>query len=346
MTTEAIRQIASYALHSGARMGPYLLLGIVLAAAIQSMIPAARLRQLFAAAGAWPVLVATVAAVSTPLCSCGTVSLMIPLLAAGVPWGPIFAWLIASPIISPTGVVLIGGTLGWDMAIAKILVGLILGVGGGLLANRLQTAGLLAGQSRVPVTVGLGAFSSEAAAASRGCCTAPAVPGASCCGATEDPSPCAASDARASACCEVGETVDPGPEKASRFIPVLLESLRSLLPIYVLFLLVAGAVGVLVPTEWITLAFGEDAAWGVPAAAALGMPLYTSVASAVPLTASLVDLGMARGAALAFLLTGPGASLPALSAVLIIARVRVMALYLMVLYSGSVAAAYLFGLWF
>lgn len=324
------------------RMGPYLLVGIVLAAALQSAIPAARLRKLFATAGVWPIVIATAAAVSTPLCSCGTVSIMIPLLAAGVPWGPVFAWLIASPIMGPTDLLLIGGTLGWDMAVTKLLVGLVLGVGGGLLADHLQAAGVLAGQSRVPVMVDVGGCTSEIAS-TQDCCLPPTptrevstFPGDAAC--------CVATDAPTATCCEA----DPGTdsEDAPGFVPVLMESLRSLLPIYVLFLLVAGAVSVLVPTEWITQLFGAGTAWGVPLAAALGTPLYTSVASAVPLTASLVELGMARRAALAFLLTGPGSSLPALSAVLIIARVRVVVLYIVLLYFGSVAAAYLFGLLF
>ena len=209
---EVIRGIAIYAQYSAMRMGPYLLVGIVLAAALQSAIPAARLRKLFATSGAWPIVIATAAAVSTPLCSCGTVSIMIPLLAAGVPWGPVFAWLIASPIMGPTDFLLIGGTLGWDMAVTKLLVGLVLGVG--LLVDHLQAVGLLAGQSRVPLTIDVGGYMSE-------------FPGTPDCWLppsttrekptfADDASCCAAADLSTAACCEA----DPGSQDAQGFVPV------------------------------------------------------------------------------------------------------------------------------
>lgn len=51
-----------------------------------------------------------------------------------------------------------------------------------------------------------------------------------------------------------------------------------------------------------------------------------------------MDMGMTRGAALAFLLTGAGASLPALGALLTVARARVAALYLGWLLVGSMLA--------
>lgn len=294
-----LNSVLNYMVTNGLSMGFYLLIGLILAAALESLVPAGKLHRYMNSYGVWPILIATVAAVTTPLCSCGTVSLMIPLLAVGVPWGPIFAWLIASPIISPTGFVLIGGALGWDLAVAKILAGLILGIGGGILANRLQMSGFLANQSRVPVNPVSGNTES--------CCA---------------------------------------KSRFSTFTGTLWKSARMLVPIFVLFLLVAGVIQVFIPTQWITGLFGPGRIWGVPTAALLGVPIYTNTAVAVPLTASFMGLGMSKAAALAFLLTGPGASLPALGAVLVIARRRIVALYLGLLFAGSILFAYLFELWF
>ncbi len=320
-----VTSILNYAATNGLNMGRYLLLGLVLTAALQSLVPSHKLHQMMTRSGAWPIVIASVAAVTTPLCSCGTISLMIPLLAAGVPWGPIFAWLIASPIISPTGFILVGGTLGWDLAIAKILVGLTLGIGGGILANKLQVSGFLANQSRVPST--------RPTEDSMECCSQDTASDFS--STPQDPTTSGHS-----------ETTAASENRLSTFIRILWESGRSLIPIFILFVLVAGVIETLMPTEWITGLFGPGRAWGVPVAAILGVPLYTGTASAVPLTASFMGLGMSRAAALAFILTGPGTSLPALGAVLVIARNRMVAAYLGILFGGSILSAYLFGLWF
>lgn len=285
------------------RMGGYLLAGIALAAAVQSLVPRQRLRDWFVKAGVWPVVLATGAAVATPLCSCSTVSLMIPLLAAGVPWGPVMAWLIASPMISPTGFVLIGGSLGWDLAVAKVAVAAFLGIAGGIGANAMQRRGWLDGQSRI---------------AAAGCEGA---------GATG-----------------IGSGMGHPSLRWLVFRGTLTRSLGQIVPVFALFVVVAAAVRVLVPTGWVTAAFGGQQAWAVPAAAALGVPLYASIASAVPLTASLLQLGMGRGAALALLLTGPGTSLPALAALFTIARARLIALYFAILFAGSIACAWVFEL--
>lgn len=326
---ELLREILAYVWSSGLSMGRYLALGLILAALLQSFVPSQKLHQLMAGHGLLAVIIASVAAVTTPLCSCGTVSIMIPLLAAGVPWGPIFAWLIASPVISPTGFALIGGTLGWHFAIAKVVAGLAMGVGGGVLANWLQGRGALAGQSRVPL-----AWSPS------GPCTPPGDRdgsgcGSACCGPS--------ADQEATSQGEVG--AKPGSSgRLKEFGDTLWSSARSLVPLFVLFIFVAGAIEVLVPTEWVAGLFGAGRAWGVPAAAVLGVPLYTSAASAVPLVSTLVNLGMSSGAALALILTGPGTSLPALGALLVIARVRLLALYLAVLFTSSIAFSLVFGL--
>jgi uncharacterized membrane protein YraQ (UPF0718 family) len=309
--TTVFPEIFAYAWSTVIRMGGYLIAGIAVAAAVQSLVPQNKLRAWFVRAGAWPVVLATAAAVTTPLCSCSTVSLMIPLLAAGVPWGPIMAWLIASPMISPTGFVLVGGTLGWDMAFAKVAVAVFLGVAGGVLANYLQRRGWLDGQSRIPAAaLQSGAFSEVAAGSAA----------------------------------EIGAGINTGMVRWLLFWRTFVKSLRQIVPIFTVFVFVAAAVRVLIPTDWVSTAFGGQQAWAIPAAAALGVPLYTSIASAVPLTASLLQLGMGRGAALALLLTGPGTSLPALAALFTVAKGRLIALYLVVLFGGSILSAWVFEL--
>jgi len=329
---------------SAVHMSPYLAAGLLLAAAVHAFVPQPRLKALFLRAGVWPVVLATAAAVTTPLCSCTTVSVMIPLLAAGVPWGPVFAWLIASPIVSPTGFMLVGGTLGWDMAVARVLVATVLGIAGGLGVDWLARLGWLSGQSRVMIAATVPGDEAAPVAAAGAVAANPPVAGPVAVAAA----PCGAGgslDGATAATAIPGSGLPAARRTWQAFGDSLGSSARTLVPIYVLFLVVAAAIRVLIPNSLITSVFGTGHNWAIPVAALLGMPLYTSIGSAVPMVTALVELGMARSAALAFLLTGPGTSLPALGALFAVAKGKVVALYLGLLLAAAIAAGVLFAAW-
>lgn len=79
----------------------------------------------------------------------------------------------------------------------------------------------------------------------------------------------------------------------------------------------------------------------VPLAALLGIPAYVNTEASLPLVAALVDGGMGSGAALAFLVTGAGTSLGAISGLFIIARKRVVGLVVSLLFAGAVVLGWL-----
>lgn len=101
----------------------------------------------------------------------------------------------------------------------------------------------------------------------------------------------------------------------------------------------------LVPTEVLTTYLGDNSIWSVPLAAALGVPMYLNTDASLPLVAGLMDGGMGAGAALAFLVTGAGTSVGAISGMLIIARGRVAALVIGSLWVGAILLSYLAPLW-
>jgi len=74
--------------------------------------------------------------------------------------------------------------------------------------------------------------------------------------------------------------------------------------------------------------------------------LYATCAAAVPVVDSLVAKGMSVGGALAFLITGPGTSAPALAAVLALSNRRVFLIYLTVLVVGALVLGYSYNLFF
>lgn len=101
------------------------------------------------------VLGATAAAVATPLCSCGTTAVLLGMLAGAMPWAPIVAFMVASPLTSPQELVYSAGLFGWKFAWAFFLASIFLGLLGGLIASAAEARGWLAGQSRIPAQSGI-----------------------------------------------------------------------------------------------------------------------------------------------------------------------------------------------
>lgn len=80
------------------------------------------------------------------------------------------------------------------------------------------------------------------------------------------------------------------------------------------YLIIGAAIGAiihgLVPTEWISTAFGEDHWWLIPIAAIVGIPLYIRLSSMLPISQILIMKGMALGPVMAMMISSAGASLP------------------------------------
>jgi len=86
---------------------------------------------------------------------------------------------------------------------------------------------------------------------------------------------------------------------------------------------------------------GGTTIWSVPLAALLGIPVYITSEGSLPMVAALMSGGLGSGSAMAFLITGAGTSLPAISGALVIARYRVVALVVTLLFTGAVLLGWL-----
>jgi uncharacterized membrane protein YraQ (UPF0718 family) len=100
----------------------------------------------------------------------------------------------------------------------------------------------------------------------------------------------------------------------------------------------------LIPARWVAAFFGSGNIYNIPLAATLGLPLYINTEASLPLVRALIDNGMSQGAALAFLITGSGTSIGAITGALTIARWRVIALVIGTLWVGSIVAGYAYNL--
>jgi uncharacterized membrane protein YraQ (UPF0718 family) len=63
------------------------------------------------------------------------------MMARQMPWAPIVAFMVASPLTSPEGLVYSAGLFGWPFALAFYLASIGLGLIGGLVAAMLESRG-------------------------------------------------------------------------------------------------------------------------------------------------------------------------------------------------------------
>jgi len=340
---ELPQYVANEVATSIAHNWPYLLFGVVSAAALKVYVGTDRVTALLRRRTDIAVAGSVTAAVATPFCSCGTTAVVISMLAASVPWAPVVAFMVASPLSSPDGLFLSAGLFGWPFAIYLVGASIVLGIAGGVAAHVAENAGLLKNQvrfaEREPAS-GCGSTCGSDAARPLPVQLPVQPPVQAACG-------CAGATARPS--------LGPGAASVAEFAPLwvrwrlpeLWHEIREMGPRMVAMFIGFAAIGYaaigLIPTSWMTTLLGGSSPLSVVVAATAGLPLYLSDGS-LPLVASLKAGGMGSGPAVAFLITGAGTSVGAISGGLLIARWRVLCIVVGTLWVGAIVAGLIAGL--
>ena len=128
--------------------------------------------------------------------------------------------------------------------------------------------------------------------------------------------------------------------RARLFLTELFQQSRFILRVFSLSLLVAALVAVLVPANLIAKILGGDSSFKVLLSVLMGIPLYACGGGTIPVMDVLYDMGMSKGAILAFFISGPAAKASTLTALLACLEKRLVILYLGVTLCG----AFLFGI--
>jgi hypothetical protein len=114
----------------------YILASVVIAVALKTFGDAGRISAFLGRHRGAGIGVATAAAVGTPLCSCGTTAVVLGMMVSTMPWAPIVAFMVASPLSSPEGMVYTAGLFGWPFAIVMFVASVALGLTGGAVPVR------------------------------------------------------------------------------------------------------------------------------------------------------------------------------------------------------------------
>jgi len=356
MTTEILK-IADFMIKAFFHIWPYLVITVPIAVAVNMSGASGHIKRVFDAGPFTAILLATLVGAFSPFCSCGVIPVIAALLIGGVPLPPVMAFWIASPSMDPEIFFLSVGTIGWDLAVWRLAGTLILSLSAGFTTHALVqtkwiTSNVLKGEimpgahkksSRVKqmylaLTFGfknLFFLQSQKLLPARA--FANVIQIHSSVSYAEKITQGCSGQGNASAFCS-------GGEKESFWTSLRNESMRASI-LVIKFMALAFFLEALiifyVPEEWITKSMGKGNFWAIFTAAFLGIPVYTSNLSALPMVSGLLKQGMSSSAALAFLIAGPTTTLPAMAAVWTLVKKRIFILYVSFSLAGAILLGYL-----
>lgn len=264
----------------------------------------------------------------TPFCSCSTVPITAGLLKGGVPFGPIMAFLFASPVLNPIIIALLLSLLGIKATVVYVVVTF---VGSMVAAYVLSRLGM---ESQVKPLAGIQASCCAEETQSRasapktlpmagGCCSSESVQPATfiTLPTFQSSSACCSGDAvstvqnlPSSTCCSVSfeteATQMPFKEKIKRASVSAVDTFKGVF----WYLLLGAGIGAFIygffPQDLVVRVAGPGNPWSIPVAALIGVPMYIRAETVIPISAALVGKGMGVGTVLALIIGGAGASIP------------------------------------
>ena len=375
------------------RVLPYFLISIVFSVLISSLKLDSAIRSAFNKRTGRSVVLATGVGAFSPFCSCTVIPVVKSLLLSGVPLAPVMAFWVASPLMDVEIFFLSAATLGWPLAVARMVATLVVSLGAGYVTMALVNAGFFRTNF----------LRSDLKASSTSCCTSTPEPKplakayaaaqqtvAACCAPamstanamgmtmtsgvriplTVAPSSASVAPAAPASCCTpltislsapvastgsgcgCGTTFETTTQPAERWWTSIVTSLRAINPrefgldvarmswslgrFLILAFLLESLIIRYVPRAAIMSVLGTNSVFAIPLAAVMGLPLYFTNLSALPILSGLLSQGMQPGAVIAFLISGPLTTFPAMTAVWGVADKRIFALFVSISVGGAV----------
>lgn len=286
-TLAAIR----FALENLVLVSPMIVLGILLTASITANGSIALIASAFRGREIGMIFVASLIGAITPVCGITVLPLVAGLLAARVPFAPVMAFWLSSPVTDPGMLAITAGTLGMDFAVGKTLAAFGAGILGGMVTRILTGAGYLVRPERTNGV--LASFESNCA-------------------------------------CNSQDVLWPfwrEPARRTVFATTAYSTGKLMLTWLTVAFIAEFFLRDLLPPDLLGRFVGSDISYAIPIAALVGAPIYLDGYAALPLIRALIDGGMGEGAAMAFLVAGGIISAWAIIPVFALVRLPVFVLY-------------------
>ena len=320
-------RILAFVLENVLHLWPLLLISIPLAVAIKTFNVSPKINQLFKKNIWISILIATAVGAFSPFCSCSVILVISSMLIAGVPLGPMMAFWLASPSMDPEIFFLSVTSLGWKLAIARMVATFFMSYTGGVICH-------LIFRNMDPSKY----LKNHKKDHPKGH-DVPTIP-------YRGPSNLAYKFQ------VISQEESPHGQKSmlSKKIRPLISNILESTWFILKFLMIAYVLEALIifylPSSWIVSFFGKGPVDSVLTASFIGLPLYTTNISALGLIGGLLDKGLSPGGSLGFLIAGATTTLPAMTAIYKLVHSKIFLVYILVTLSFAIVSGLIYNLIF
>lgn len=320
------------------QMAPWLLLGFLFAGVMYELIPESVMERMAGKRGLGSIIKVSLLGIPLPICSCGIVPVSAALKKRGAGPGAVSAFLITTPQTGAESIAVTWSMLGWIFALFRIAAAFLTGIICGIAVEYFTPPHL--DPDHQPEPEPEECHKHDYKEEPESCCSHKVEPEKkSCCSHNAEP--------EAESCCSkssCGSEEHGKPQNAivKLFAYAFGELIDDLGNLLLIGLVVAAAIDVFIPKEFITDL--GDSPWAMLVMLAAGLPMYVCSTASVPIAATLMLKGISPGAALVFLVTGPATNAAALTALSKIIGKRALIIYLITLVVLSLACGFVLDL--
>lgn len=356
---EQIIKILDFILRSFLHIWPYLLITIPLAVIVNLSGASKYIKNAFGKSPLMSVLLATIVGALSPFCSCGVIPVISSLLIGGVPLAPVMSFWIASPSMDPEIFLLSSSVIGWNLAIWRLSSTFIISLLAGYITHHVTIRGYIGNDilrtqnqeedqiKNISFTGSMrSVFMRKQAKAELVTDNSPSLT-RMCCSVSSGLSTEKSVYKGQAEVCGYSCTDSDKNESLEQWKKIASEIWKATLMVTKFMgfaFLLTAIINFYMPKNMIGWIITGNPTMQVGLATIIGIPMYTSNLTALPMVGGLVDLGLNKGAALSFLIAGATTTLPAMAAVWGITKKRVFLLYISFVLLGSLLAGVCFNL--
>ncbi len=298
---------------------PYLAFGVLLEAIIRTFKWHVKIRKGLTRFGVWAIPAATLLGVASPLCACAVLPLVISLLVAGLPLAPAMALLVTAPVMSPASYAMLSGMLGTGWANAILASAVFMGLFAGYVALFARRYGFTE-ENLFRQALPAGDF--------------------------HDPD-YPVEELR----CECGKQLSHRVDRCTHskvlvFLARFGEGAVKIGKFALIGLVIEVVALAFIPTEWVITLLEGDGVWQIFTIMFAAIPLHLPQVTAASMLYGFYDpapgeaIALAKGPGIALLIGGPVTALPVMGVFITMFRKRVVALYLAICVTGTLALAF------
>ncbi|MDA0117543.1 permease [Vibrio sp. T11.5] len=296
-------------------------------------------------------VVAALLGAITPFCSCSTIPFLKGLLRARAGFGPMMVFLFGSPLLNPVIIGLFVVTFGWKVALFYFMIAMVVSVVAGYTLEKLGFERYVkpeAYQAAEASSCGTSCGESKPQPKKESTCgtsscgePAPAMTKESSCGASAEP-PVGVASCSADGSATATLVEERKPNRWVKIWHSTWKDFKQVFPYLMLGIAIGSFIYGFIPTDLIAEYAGAGKWYAIPVAAIIGIPLYIRAEAVIPLSAALVQKGMALGSVMALIIGSAGASLTEVILLKSIFKNQMIAAFLTVILSMAIGAGFLY----